>query len=279
MDFLSLKDRIGEFAANEMKHVEKQTKKFDDACKAGNIQIVKNMFITDNFSPGDALIRSCKHGNLKFFGKLVNTINTVNFSNEEFQECLNNACENNYPQLVKYIIVTINTEFDYSKINYKNLDILLAIESCTDISPKIDYKKCLFDASSSNDQPLFDYSFNKLCEPLDTQTIQKIMNTACFVSDPCIDFIKHLLQKIYTCNEVPTDVYNSGLLSACEIGNLELVEWLLEKHPTNINECLNEIRCNLYDEIYVTIYNLLKYIKDNGYSESEYDPDSDSEND
>lgn len=63
------------------------------------------------------------------------------------------------------------------------------------------------------------------------------------------------------CNDkTDVSVYNAGLLSACENGLLNIVEFILEYRPTNLDECINEIRCNLYDDNYIDIYNLLEYI-------------------
>ena len=129
MEFeIALKDRVGAFAANEMINSEAELKKFKDACKLGNYQfLVKICGKSKKFTFGDAMVTSCKIGNLKLFRALLNNINTVNYSDDEFQQCLNYACDGNFSELVKYILSSVNFEFDYHVINYKSLAVLQAI--------------------------------------------------------------------------------------------------------------------------------------------------------
>lgn len=72
--------------------------------------------------------------------------------------------------------------------------------------------------------------------------------------------------------------FNAGLLSACENGLPVIVELMLFRYrPTNINECIDAIRCNLYDDQYIEIYNLLQLVNTKGYDGYEYESGNDSE--
>jgi hypothetical protein len=207
---------------------------------------------------------------LKLFKYLLNNVDTVNYSDEEFQQCLNNASKENYPELVKSIITLVNFEFDYSIINYNSLTNLQTIESC--VESKVDYRKAFLDSCLSEDKTFFDYCFSKIS--IDQELAQKAVYNVCSI-DNNKDFAKYVLSVV--CNDkTDVSVYNAGLLSACENGLLNIVEFILEYRPTNLDECINEIRCNLYDDNYIDIYNLLEYINKEGY-DGYSDSDSDSD--
>lgn len=273
MEFKFLKDKVGEFAAKEMIDIDNENDKFSNACKTGNIQILDKMFTTKKITQGDALVESCKHGNLKLF-KILLSKNT-NFSNEEFQNCLYNAVENDYPELVKYILNTINFEFDYSTLNYKSFRILNTIESIK--ADKVNYKKCFIDSCLSEDIAFFNYCFDKVIEKRYIEDcIEEAAKCACLGNTK---FAIYVLSKLMNYNNQDT-MYNACLLSACEVGNIKLVELILKYKPTNIDACINEIKYNLCDENYVLIYNLLQYIRDNGYNSDDSSEDfSDSDED
>lgn len=274
MEFeIALKDRVGAFAANEMINSEAELKKFKDACKLGNYQfLVKICGKSKKFTFGDAMVTSCKFGNLKLFKALLNNINTVNYSDDEFQQCLNYACDGNFSELVKYILSSVNFEFDYHVINYKSLAVLQAI------GKNANHRKAFLDSCSSGDKSFFKHCLTfisqiELSEQEHEELIKQAVYNVCSVDN--YRFVKYVLSKL-ECKTQQS--FNAGLLSACENGLPVIVELMLFRYrPTNINECTDAIRCNLYDDQYIEIYNLLQLVNTKGYDGYEYESGNDSE--